>query len=286
MSRKIIIDCDNTFGLDDCDVDDGLAIIYAIGSRKCEILGITTTFGNNSVEAVYTNTLEFMKKINCNDIPVFKGEDTDYKKNKSAKFLLEMSHKYLNELCIVTLGSLTNLYHAWLLDNTFYNRISQISSMGGVTEPLVINGINLNELNFSCNAKASFNVFTHSKSILVSTGNVCKSTFFSKEKFEMYSKENEFINKLYNDINYWLEREKNVFNHNGMYKWDVFATATLLNPQLFNIDIFKITPSESSLKTGFLIGDGNIIECSIPTVKNIEVYENHVYDTYKNFSIL
>ena len=26
--KKIIFDCDNTFGVTDCDVDDGLALIY------------------------------------------------------------------------------------------------------------------------------------------------------------------------------------------------------------------------------------------------------------------
>ena len=30
-NRKMIIDCDNTFGVAGCDIDDGLAIIYALG---------------------------------------------------------------------------------------------------------------------------------------------------------------------------------------------------------------------------------------------------------------
>ena len=34
MGRKII-DCDNTFGVDGCDVDDGLAIIYTLAQKRC-----------------------------------------------------------------------------------------------------------------------------------------------------------------------------------------------------------------------------------------------------------
>ena len=28
--KKIIFDCDNTFGVKDCDVDDGLALMYLL----------------------------------------------------------------------------------------------------------------------------------------------------------------------------------------------------------------------------------------------------------------
>lgn len=32
--RKIIHDCDCTFGINGCDVDDGLALLYLLGIRK------------------------------------------------------------------------------------------------------------------------------------------------------------------------------------------------------------------------------------------------------------
>ena len=31
--KKIIFDCDNTFGVTDCDVDDGLALLYLLDVR-------------------------------------------------------------------------------------------------------------------------------------------------------------------------------------------------------------------------------------------------------------
>ncbi|MFW5649380.1 MAG: hypothetical protein ACOCG5_09850 [Candidatus Alkaliphilus sp. MAG34] len=34
MTKKIIIDCDNTFSIDNCDIDDGLAIIYALAQEN------------------------------------------------------------------------------------------------------------------------------------------------------------------------------------------------------------------------------------------------------------
>ena len=42
--KRIIYDCDNTFGIKDCDVDDGLALIYLLGSKEAELLGVSTTY--------------------------------------------------------------------------------------------------------------------------------------------------------------------------------------------------------------------------------------------------
>ena len=43
--KKIVFDCDNTFGIKNCDVDDGLALMYLLGSREAEFLGVTSTYG-------------------------------------------------------------------------------------------------------------------------------------------------------------------------------------------------------------------------------------------------
>ena len=71
--KKIIFDCDNTIGVENCDVDDGLTLLYLLGCKDVEILGITNCFGNNETETVYANTLGFLKEIGRSDIKVYKG---------------------------------------------------------------------------------------------------------------------------------------------------------------------------------------------------------------------
>ena len=105
--KKLIIDCDNTFGIEGCDLDDGLAIIYALGTGRCELLGVTTTFGNNTLERVYPNTVRFMQDIGRPDIPVYAGHETRAEENQAARFPDEVS--------VLAIGSLTNLHHARLL---------------------------------------------------------------------------------------------------------------------------------------------------------------------------
>lgn len=282
MVRKIIIDCDNTFGVGGCDIDDGLAIIYSLAQKDVEVLGISTTFGNNNLEIVYPNTLSFMKDIGYFHIPVYKGANDSYKDNEAARFLVEMASKYEGQLSIVALGSLTNLYHAWQLDNSFYEKIKDISLMGGITDPLIINGKLLNELNFSCNWEASLNVLEYGRSLIIGTGNTCLDGFFTRERFEELKEGNDFEKWLYKESLYWFDREKDVFDNHGIYIWDILSAAALLNPDLFIMETLEIAPDEESMKTGMLLGKGKKRKVIIPKIKNVDEYMEHVYGQYRN----
>ena len=281
--RKIIIDCDNTFGVSRCDVDDGLAILYTLAQKNAKVLGITTTFGNNSLAVVHPNTVSFMQDIGCSDIPVYKGEETSCENNAAAKFLVDMANEYPRALSIVATGSMTNLYHAWQLDAEFYEKIDTISLMGGITAPLIINGKIMDELNFSCNAKASHNVFAYGKEIMVATGNTCLDGFFTTERFERLRAGNDFEQWLYKSCRYWFDYMEEIYHGGGTYIWDILAAAALLKPELCIQDIVDISPTEESLKTGSLIGGGKIRQVIVPKIKDVDAYIAHVYNQFKIF---
>lgn len=283
MTKKVIIDCDNTFSIDGCDLDDGLAIIYSLAQNNIEVLGINTTFGNNKLDIVYPNTIRFMKDIGFSEIPVYKGSDTTYEDNEAARFLVDMANKYNGNLSILGIGSVTNLYHAWQIDNNFYEKIDRISLMGGITEPLIINGKVLNELNFSSNWKATLNVLKYGKDIIISTGNTCLDGFFKKERFEYLKEGNDFERWLYREGLYWFEREKDIFNNDGIYIWDILSAVVLLNPKLIKEEILEISPDEESIKKGLLIGEGKKREVIVPKIIDIHNYIEHVYQQYKIF---
>ena len=61
--KKIVFDCDNTFGTKDCDVDDGLALMYLLGSRDAELLGVTSTYGNNNLDVVQAVNLRMLGEL-------------------------------------------------------------------------------------------------------------------------------------------------------------------------------------------------------------------------------
>lgn len=51
--KHIVYDCDNTFGVPRCDVDDGLALLYLLGCEEAWVHGITAAYGNNKIDVVY-----------------------------------------------------------------------------------------------------------------------------------------------------------------------------------------------------------------------------------------
>ena len=283
--KKTIIDCDNTFGVEGCDLDDGLAIIYAIGTGRCQLLGVTTTFGNNTLEVVSPNTVAFMREIGMEAVPVEPGHADDAEQNKAARFMAESADRFPGELCIIATGSLTNVYHAWLLDPAFFEKTAELSFMGGVTEPLIIAGKQLDELNFSCSSTAAFHVLCQGKAVKIATGNNCLDALFSKKRFDrMGQGDAPFLRWLCAQGQYWFRREKEAFGHDGIYKWDVYAAAALLYPELFNENTVEISPDMQSIKTGMLLGRGEPCTVNLPLLKDSKAYEEHVYEVYARFA--
>jgi len=70
--KKVVYDCDNTFGIKNCDVDDGLALLYLLGCGEVELLGITSTYGNSKTDIVYHNTIRMVKELELGHIPIKK----------------------------------------------------------------------------------------------------------------------------------------------------------------------------------------------------------------------
>lgn len=278
----IIIDTDNTFGVDGCDIDDGLAILYAL-SQKVNVIGITTCFGNNKIEVVYPNTIEFMKKISRSDIPIYKGSEDRNQENKAAKFLVEAVNKYKNKISILCLGSLTNLYMASLMDPEFFSKVKEISLMGGITKPLIINSKKLNELNFSIDKQASYHVLKNAKNIIIATGNTCLDGLLYRKEFSEAAKKSEFLEMIFKHCVYWFDREKDVFGTDGIYLWDVHAAAALLNRDLFDYKELMINPDTESLKEGFLFGNSLQRRVLVPVIKDRDSYIDHIITSFLSY---
>lgn len=278
---NLIFDCDNTFGVNNCDIDDGLALLYVLGKENINILGITCTFGNSNINTVYNSTKELIEKFNIN-IPIYKGGEKSGEYNSSAvDFLLEMSNKY-NNLCILATGSLTNIYGAYLKDKNFFQN-KKIFLMGGLTENLYINNIQVNELNFSCDYLASYNILKESKDLSIITGNNCLDAYFDLYGFKIFMEENKLPKYFIDNTLKWYERNNNKFKIDGFYNWDVCAAALMLNPEMFYNDWCDISPTIDSLKEGMLIGKGEEIKVNLPKIKNVYDFQKKVYTSYLNF---
>ena len=66
MAHKIIFDTDP-------GIDDAMAVLLALASPELELLGITTVFGNSSVEQTTRNAQHVLEVAGRTDVPVVAG---------------------------------------------------------------------------------------------------------------------------------------------------------------------------------------------------------------------
>jgi len=64
----IVLDCDPGH-------DDAIALLLALASPELELLGVTTTYGNQTLEKTTTNALRVLELVGRADVPVASGAD-------------------------------------------------------------------------------------------------------------------------------------------------------------------------------------------------------------------
>lgn len=152
--KKIILDVDT-------GIDDALAILYAIKSKHIQVEGVTTVFGNSSLEQVTRNTLQVIELAEPGyPIPVAMGADRplfrpmrepstsvhgkngigDYElpspateplNERAADFMIRKINEQPHEITLVCVGRLTNLAIALAKDPTIAGKVERLVLMGG-----------------------------------------------------------------------------------------------------------------------------------------------------------
>jgi len=158
MKQKIIIDTDP-------GIDDAQAIAFAIAHPDIELLGLTTVFGNATVDITTNNALLLVDIFGRPDLPVARGAsqplvqsrraspDFVHGKNAlgdiplpepvgkhinkcAAEFIVQQVNQHPGEVTLVAIGPLTNIAQALIIDPTLPNRVKELVIMGGaVIEP-------------------------------------------------------------------------------------------------------------------------------------------------------
>ena len=237
--KKVIIDCDNTMGFQGRPMDDALAVLYLLGSSEdIEVLGICCDFGNGTVEESYESNIKMLHETGYSDIPVYRGSEQGIDPiNEASHFIVDITNRHPDEIVYLGIGSLGNLYGAYLEDNSVFDRISQIVLMGGITEPLYVHdGQPLSELNFTVYPEATTCVLTKGNNISIITGNNClpvselpKSEFLSK----LCSADNPAGMYIAQKCGFRFKVKEIVYGADSSNCWDVVAAAYINHPEKF-----------------------------------------------------
>lgn len=154
--KKIILDLDT-------GIDDALAIAYALGSGEAELIGITATYGNVTVDQSVRNALAVTELFGHGDIPVYRGVDhplaggtfsvsagsafihgangigdvdipdanREPERQSAVDFIIDAAKTYGKELTYVPTGALTNIATALRKAPEIRNLLGGIVFMGG-----------------------------------------------------------------------------------------------------------------------------------------------------------
>lgn len=283
--KKVIYDCDNTMGLDNRDIDDGLALVYLVENKDVELLGVCTTYANDSLEYVHKQTLELVEDL-CINLNVYKGrgkfemndytgfgykrfeDDGNFESNEAAKFIVEMANKYPNEIDLLATGSMQNLYDAYMIDNEIGEKLNSVVLMGGITGDLYFGDKIMKELNFSVCPKGAEVAIKKYKNVSILTGNRCMDVEFGTNELDKVKAlgnniKNEFI---INKIEKWMREFKEKYNYDSIVLWDVIAAIYLMNPNIFRDDFMSVVSTEEDLFEGRLVEGESATRVNIPIV--------------------
>ncbi|WP_313134780.1 nucleoside hydrolase [Anaerocolumna sp.] len=152
--KHILIDCDT-------GIDDSIAILYALKSKKLHVEGFTTVYGNTSSQQAAENTLRLIKLSKCGyETPVALGAnqnlDGEYGpipthihgdngignvelpkseqrllEESAPDFIIRKADELQGDLTIVALGRLTNIALALEKDSRLPYKIKNLIIMGG-----------------------------------------------------------------------------------------------------------------------------------------------------------
>ena len=300
----VILDCDNTMGVAGCDIDDGLALLFLLGCSDINLLGVTCAYGNSSQETVFSNTMRLLHEWGRDDIPVLRGsEDTGVRSaflrngiitsgensrlSDAASFLADKAMEYAGKLCIIAIGSMSNLAGAAETDSGFFENVRTVSLMGGITEELIVGGVHMDELNLSCDPGAALIVISEGKDVRIATAQNSLSSYFGRDEFNAFLDSNpgKLSDMLRQETSYWFDLYERRWNLPGFVNWDVMAAMQLLHTESLEMKKVNITADMRSLRTGCLSGEGALKEVILPEIKDHDLYFRTVYEHFLNANV-
>lgn len=267
---KVICDCDNTGSFPGRPMDDALAILYLLGNNDdFDLLGITCNYGNGTSEESYISNKTLLSETGYTEVPVLRGfEVGENPVCESSEFIARMADRYSGELVYLGIGSLGNLYGAYLIDNGIFDKLAQIVLMGGITQPLFIHDSKpLDELNFSVNALASATVLSKGHNISVITGNNCLPVSeLPKDEFlrNLCSSENPAGMYIAQKCGYRFKTKEIVYGADSSYVWDAVAAAYINHPEKYTDH-----PVPCNIREDLIAESGFLDPCNESEANNI-----------------
>lgn len=269
-------------------MDDGMALIYLLGREDVCLEAVTTSFGNSSIDRVHPNTERMFRELSIAHIPLKKGAPSAKQRHSEAShFLATEIPKRKDRVKLLITGSPTNIYAACLENTDFLNHVDEMVFMGGITEPLMIGGKQMHELNFASDPEATQYLLNCPVKKTIASAQLCLDAFFDQPKMDTVLQQQDVPAFAYlkEPLKLWYDFISAKYGVPGFHVWDIVAAVYITHPDLFDQNEMCISSTVEDLKSGFLRSGqndpANIV--NVPTkIRNLERFWQIVFDTWKN----
>ena len=285
--QKIIIDTD----IGD-DIDDALAITFALNSPEVDVVGITTVYRDTVKRAKIAKKL--LKLARREDIPVRYGigqpikaepfgDSTPCQYSEDVKdipveggaldFLEKMIMENPGEITIVAIGALTNIGLLFRTKPHVIEKLKELVIMGGCFFE------NQNEWNIRCDPDAAKICFESGVKLTAVGLDVTMKCYLPKDKIEV-------IHNTDKPVAQYLSKLIKLWNGRVMVLHDPLAVAAVFKPDLLEIENHDISvETEGQFTKGFTLNNSyhlSLFNPDTPVDSNVYVCRSVKNEEFEN----
>ena len=256
---KILLDTDP-------GIDDAMALLMLARDPRAELVGITTVFGNASVDTTTTNALALCERF-CIDVPVARGAERALVRptahfpaaihgtnamgdvtigpaptkrceaTSASRFLCEMARRHAGELTLVAIGPLTNLALALQHDEALVDHVREVVVMGGAfgTHGHTGNITPVAEANMANDPHAADQVFAARWPVTLVTLDVTQEVLLDTAYLDALGRDGGEEGAFIREISVFYEEAYRSRTGGGIFSHDASAIACALDRSAFRM---------------------------------------------------
>jgi inosine-uridine nucleoside N-ribohydrolase len=246
-ARNLLVDSDISLGVPGAEIDDGAALIAVQRHRDLEMVAVTTTFGNATVETVTTSARRLLHALDA-DLTPCSGADRPVTPGRAFSPPWEPEHTLTGGdpsttgaehiiaaasqrpgLEVLAIGPLTNVAIALTLEPALRHNIRRIYAMGGDTSPD-------SEFNFTADPAAVVTVLSSGIPVTLFGLDITKQATFTRDWFCRLPKNDPALAMLADAAPNWIDMvERHGWSNGSCALHDAVAAVYLTCPAIATV---------------------------------------------------